>query len=196
MMAAQGKNPDQASGSAQTDATQGGAQTDEALKPFQDASTKLLQAQAAAQQDAFKQYAQTWLDFQGKIRDTEQAANSAVLAATKKHVDRIAQPVKGSPEEVYAAQAQAQIDYETEVRKIYADAEAKVQALVQQTSSDGGDGGGDAAKKLADQQQGAYQAYVADVQQAWSKTKAVDPQTVAAIASHILYTVSQTPQAS
>ena len=188
-MASQGKQdvaaaPDQSSG---------GAQTEEVLKPFQDASTKLLQAHAAAQQDAVKQYTQTWLDLQGKIRDAEQAAQSAVLAATKKHVDRLAQPVTGSPEEAYAAQAQAQIDYETEIRQIYADTEAKVQSIVQQAASDGG---GDAAKKLADQQQSANQAYVADLQQAWSKTKSVDPQSVYAIASHIMYTISQTPPAS
>ena len=62
---------------------------DDVLKPFQEAATRLLQANLAAQESAFKQRAKAELDYQDEVRNVEQEAYRAVTAATRKHLDQL-----------------------------------------------------------------------------------------------------------
>lgn len=168
--------------------------TKDVLKPFQDASAKFLQATFSAQEVALKQRAQAWLDFQDEVRKGEQEAYQAVMAATRKHVNTMGQPVTGNMEEMHSARAKTQLEYEKEVRQIYADTQAKMTAIAQKVFGEGG--GGEPTKQASNPRQDAYQAYLTDLQQAWSGIKALDPQTMNAIASSIMYTINAANQGS
>jgi hypothetical protein len=170
------------------------ASLEDALRPFQEAAAKFLQASFAAQQAVMKQRMHAWLDLQDEVRKTEHEAYQAAMAATRKHVDAMAQPPAGSPEEVNAARAQAQLEYEKEIRQLHADTQAKLTALAQRASGEGGAGA--PAGQPFTQQQDAYQAYLADLQQAWASTKALDPQAMNAIAANILFTINAASQGS
>lgn len=163
------------------------ARADDALKPFQEAAARYLQASLSAHESAITDRAKAHLDFHEQARSIEQDAYRSVMDATRKHMDRVAQPAQGSVEEIYSARLQAQLGYEKEVREVYADAEAKLRALAHKAFTEGG---GDTFKRVVNQRQDAYQAYVADLQNAWSNTKTQDPQVMAAIASHILCTIN------
>src|SRR5206468_12450420 len=76
---------------------------DDVLKPFQEAATRLLQANLAAQESAFKQRAKAELDYQDEVRNVEQEAYRAVTAATRKHLDQLGQQGTGSPEQQVSA---------------------------------------------------------------------------------------------
>jgi hypothetical protein len=165
---------------------------DDVLKPFQEASTRLLQANLAAQETAFKQRAKAELDYQDEVRNVEQEAYRALTAATRKQLDQLGQQGSGSPEQQFSARAQAQLDYEDEVRRIYTDAQTKLTAAAQKACD--ANAGGDAVQQLTNQRQDAYKTYLSDVQQAWSSTKALDPQTVNVIATHIMSTMSAVSQ--
>ncbi len=165
---------------------------DDVLKPFQEASTKLLQANLTAQESAFKQRAKAELDYQDEVRNVEQEAYRALTAATRKQLDQLGQQGSGAPEQQFAARAQAQLDYEDEVRRIYTDAQTKLTAAAQKACD--ANAGGDAAQQLTNQRQDAYKSYLSDVQQAWSSIKALDPQTVNVIATHIMSTMSAVSQ--
>ncbi len=180
-MASQGNSADTASDST----TQ--ANTDETLRPFHDASAKFFQASMAARDAVFKQRAQAYLDVQDKVREVEQEAQRALAEATRKHVDQIGQQGAGSLEEQHTARAQAQVDYEKDVRQIYADTQAKLKDVAGASAAADG---GDAIGQLLRQRQDAYQTYLIDLQQAWSGAKSLDPQTVHAIASSILLTIN------
>ena len=170
---------------------------EEALRPFQEASAKFLQASVAAHEAAIKQRAQAWLDLQDEARKIEQDTHHAVLDATRKHLEKLGQPATASPEDAFAARAQSQIDYEKAVRQAHVDAQTKLTTIAQKASgeSTGGGGGDDSLKKLTNQRQDAYQTYLADLQKAWSGVKSLDPQTVNAIASNILFTINAIGQA-
>lgn len=162
--------------------------TEDVLRPFQDASVKFLQTNFSAQESAIKQRAQAYLDLQAEVRKVEQEAYDAVMEANRKHVNKMGQQAtSNSMEEMYSERAQSQFDYEREVRQVYIDAQAKLKAIAQKAF---GEEGGDETKQFANQRQDAYQSYLADLQQAWSDTKALDPQTMNAIASHILFTIN------
>lgn len=165
---------------------------DDVLKPFQEASTRLLQANLAAQESAFKQRAKAELDYQDEVRNVEQEAYRALTAAARKQLDQLGQQGTGSSEQQFTARAQAQRDYEDEVRRIYADAQTKLTAATQKACD--ANAGGDAAQQLTNQRQDAYKSYLSDVQQAWSSIKALDPQTVNVIATHIMSTMSAVSQ--
>lgn len=167
-------------------ADKGNVNPEEALRPFQDAAAKFLQAIVSAQQSATKQRTQAYLDFYDNLRKVEQEAYQTVMDATKKHVEKLGQQTTNSPEEVYTAGAQSQFDYEKQVRQVSIDTQAKLKDLVQKSF---GEDGGDPTKQFADERQKAYQTYLADLQQAWANTKALDPQTIKAIASNILFTL-------
>jgi hypothetical protein len=89
-----------------------------------------------------------------------------------------------SVEEMYFARARAQLDFEKEVRQVHIDAHAKLAAIAQKAMAE--DAGG-VVKGLTDQRQDAYQTYLADLQQAWSTTKTLDPHTIGAIASNMMF---------
>jgi hypothetical protein len=161
---------------------------EEGLKPFQDASIKFLQANFSAQESLIKQRAQFGLDLQDEARKVEQEAYDAVMEATKKHVNNLGRQAAGGLAEMYYARAQSQLDYEKEVRQVYIDTQARMSALARRAL---GEDGGDAIKQFAGRQQDAYQAYLADLQQAWDKTESLDPRTVNAIASNILFTIDR-----
>jgi len=158
----------------------------EALKPFHDASAKFLQANFAAHEAAMKQRMQAWLEFQEEARKVGDEAQTAVMDATRKYMDKVGQPGTGTQEEQYSARAQSHLDYEKEIRQAYIDNRTKVTGIAQKAFGQSAD---DMMKQLANQRQDAYQAYLADLQRAWSSTTTVDPQTIAAIASNILMTV-------
>lgn len=157
---------------------------EEILKPFQDASAKFLQAKIASHEAAAKQRAQACIDLQNRVREVEQEVYRAVMDATKKQVEQIGQQQAGSVEEIYFARARAQIDFEREVRQVYIEAHAKLAAIGQKAMAE--DAGG-TVKGFTDQRQDAYQTYLTDLQQAWSTTKSLDPQTMGAIASNMMY---------
>jgi 4-hydroxy-3-methylbut-2-enyl diphosphate reductase IspH len=161
--------------------------TEETLRPFQEASRRFLQASFAAQQSAIKQHSEAYLDFQNQVREVEREAYRAVIEATQKHVERIGQQATGSMEEMYYARAQSQLDYEKEVRQVYIDTQTKLRAIAERAF---GENSEDASKQLADQRQEAYQAYLSELRLAWSNTTTLDPHTMNAIASHILSTIN------
>lgn len=160
---------------------------EEGLKLFQEASAKFLQADFSAQESAIKQRAQAYLDFQAEVRKVEQEAYGAVMELTKKHINSMGHQVAGSLEEMYYVRAQSQLDYEKEVRQVYIDIQAKLNTIAQKAFDGEGEG---AIKQFANQRENAYQAYMADLQHAWSNTRALDPQTMNAIASNILLTIN------
>jgi hypothetical protein len=154
------------------------AGAEEALKPFQDAAVKFLKANSSAQEAFMKQRAQACLDFQDQVRKVEQEAFQAVADLTRRHLGAGGQA--GSP--------QAGADYETQVRKVYTDAQARMMAVHQKAHADGLSG--DAVKSYATQRHGAYQSFLSDLHQAWTGAKSLDPYTMNSIASSILLTMN------
>jgi BMFP domain-containing protein YqiC len=167
-------------------------QAEDVLRPFQEASNRFVQASWAAHESALKQQAQAWLDFQDEVRQIEQEVGRAVVAATRKHLDQLGQQGAESLEQLHAARAQAQLEYENEIQRVYADAQAKLTEVIRKAG--GGGGGADAARQLTDRRQDAYKTYLSDLQRAWSTTGSLDPQTMNAIASHILCIVNTVGQ--
>lgn len=165
---------------------------EDVLRPFQEASSRFLQASLAAHESVIRQQAQAWLDLQDEVRRVEQEAYRAATEATRKHLDQLGQQPE-SLEQMYSARMQAQFEYENEIRRVYADAQAKLVDVARKAQDQ--TTGGDTARKLGNQQQDAYRTYMSDLQQAWSGTKSLDPQTVNAIASHILSTMNSVGQA-
>jgi hypothetical protein len=157
---------------------------EDVLKPFQDASAKFLQAKIASHEAAAKQHAQACIDVQDRIREVEQEAYRAVMEATKKHVEQMGQQPAASVEEMYFARARAQLDFEREVRQVHIDAQSKLATIAQKAMAE--DAGG-VVKGYTDQRQDAYQTYLADLQQAWSATKSLDPHTMSSIASNMMF---------
>lgn len=165
---------------------------DEILGPFQAASSKFLQTSQSIQDEVARQHARMWLDFVDEVRRTEHEAHLAVTATTRKHIDATSQPPAGSPEEIYLARVRAQLEYEKEIRQIHSDLQAKLAALSQRAFQESGSG--EAIKQLVGQRQAAYQGYLAELQQAWSGVKTLDPQMVHSIASSILFTINAANQ--
>jgi hypothetical protein len=165
---------------------------EEVLKPFQAASTKFMQANLLAQEAAVRQRAQTWLDLQDEVQNTVQEAYRATTAATRKHLGNLGQQVGGSLEETFAARARAQVDCERELRQISLETQTKLASLAQRAATTAS--APDQGRQVSAAQQDSYQAYLADLQQAWSSTKALDPQTMNVIVSNILYTMSAMSQ--
>jgi hypothetical protein len=155
-------------------------------KPFQDASTKFLQATISAQQAAIRDSVQASLDFQQKVRKVEQEAYDAVLEATRKYLTRMSEMSTGNVEETYSSRLQSQMNYETEVRQIYADAQLKLQEMVKKSAPESGD----AMKQFSSLRLDAYQQYLSDLQRAWSETTNLDPQAMKTIASSIFCTLN------
>lgn len=160
---------------------------EEVLRPFQEASIKFLQANVAAQEAIVKQNAQASFELQEEARKIEQAAYDVVAEATKKHAENMGQQGKGTPEEIYAARAQAQLDYEKEVSQVYIDTQTKLTAVAQKAF---GEGGENIVKQFTSEQQGLYEVYLRDLQKAWSDTKNLEPQLISAIATDILFTIN------
>jgi hypothetical protein len=153
---------------------------------------KFLQANQSVVEGAMRQCAQAWLDFQDEVRKAEHDAHQAAVAAARKHINAMAQP-GANPEEIYSTRARAQFDYEKEIRQIYSDTQTKLTAVAQKTFGEGGTQ--NVVKDVSSQRQDAYQAYLADLRQAWSGMKTLDPHTINAIASSILFTISAASQA-
>ena len=185
----------------------GGVNTEEILKPFHEAGQKFLQANAAAQEAAVQQSTKATLDFQDAVRKLEQKTYDAVTDLTRKHAETVSKlaggggggggsagtPAEGSDEDPSLAYAQAQLDYEKALRQIYGDAQGDFAVLAQKAFGEDAKGGSP-VKTFNDQRQNAYQSYLSDLSKAWSGVKQYDPQTVSAIATHILYTVNSIGQ--
>jgi len=165
---------------------------DESFGPFQAASAKFLHASHSIQESVARQHARMWLDYMDEVRKTEHEGHLATTAATRKHIDATSQQPTGSPEEIYLARVRSQLEYEKEIRQIHADTQAKLAALSQSAFQESGSG--DGIRQLAGQRQDAYQAYLTELQQAWSGVKALDPQTIQSIASSILFTINAANQ--
>jgi len=167
---------------------------EDVVRPFQEASERFLQATLAANESAFKQCLSAWLDRNDEARQVEQELYSAVTAATRKHADQLGAPGNGSLADLYSARADKQAEYDKELKNLVADAEDKLSGIARKASKQSETT--DAAKQRADQLQEAYRTYMSDLQKAWSGTTDLDPQTINAIASHILCTINSVSQAS
>jgi|GEM_PF-5642379 len=187
-MAPKNKPVDTASDQPSTAEPDQGTKLEDVVKPFQEASAKFLQANFVAQESAFREHTQANLALQDEIRKAEQEAYDSVMKASKKYLDNMGQQVSGSMEEMYLARAQSQVDYQNEVRRIYEDTQAKLKDIAEKGAADER---GNVFKQIANQQQDAFQTYLADLQQAWAGTKAVDPQTMNAIAYNILFSLNR-----
>ncbi|HEY0462314.1 MAG TPA: hypothetical protein VGC97_24485 [Pyrinomonadaceae bacterium] len=167
------------------------ATTEEILRPFQEASEKFLQVNLSSHENAVKQYAQSYLDTQQEIAEVQQEAYQAILKITKKYLDTGGQQKADSPQENYFGQVREQFEYEKAVRQIYIDTDAKLQAIAQKVSGDQSEG---LPRQLAGQRQDAYQAYLSDLQKAWSGAKNLSPEAINAIAFNIMSTISAVSQ--
>lgn len=160
----------------------------DAIKPFHDASIKFLQAATAAHQTAIKDRVQVQLNFLQEGQKIEKEAYDAVLEATRKYMSRVSEPPSANAEETCRTRIQEQINYENDVRQAYSIAQQRVQDTASKVF--GTEEGGDFVKQLTSQRQNAYRQYLSDLQQAWSGTKDLDPQTVKTISASILHTLS------
>ncbi|HEX7839515.1 MAG TPA: hypothetical protein VF469_18690 [Kofleriaceae bacterium] len=161
------------------------------LRPFQAASAKFMQATLLARETAARQRVQTSLDLQDEVYNAEQDAHRATMAAIRRHLGSLGQQANGSLEEMFAARARAQAGYEQELRQICTDTQGKLAAIAQRAASTAA---ADQARLASGPQQDSYRAYLSDLQQAWSNTKVLDPQTMNAIASNILFTMTAVSQ--
>ena len=162
--------------------------SDDFVKPFQDASMKFLQAATSAYEGIVKDSMQAYSEFQQTARKLQQDTYEAVTEATRKHMSGLSeQPAGGKPEDVYSSRLQAQRSHENELRQTYTNAQSSLQDLMQKYF---GAGNEDLLKKYISQRQEAYQQYMGDLQQAWSGASKLDPQTVKAIASSIVWTLN------
>ncbi|MCB1037394.1 MAG: hypothetical protein KDD47_26420 [Acidobacteria bacterium] len=164
-----------------------GANTEEALRPFQEASKKFAETTAAAQQAAFERWGKSYAEFQEESRRLEQEAMNAVAERNKKFFSAVGQEPPGKAEEDFASRARLQLEYENEVRQVYVDTQEKLASLAQKV---GGGHAEEISQQFSDRRQEAYQAYLGDLQAAWSATTASDPQTMSAIALSILSTLN------
>lgn len=165
--------------------------TEEAVRPFYDASRKYLEAIVSAQEAAVKDALQAHLEVQQAARQIDQEAYDAVTEATKDHFDRMSEQAEGGVEQTYLARAQSQFEYESEVRRVYADAQAKLSDTVQAAARPEER---DLGKRFTALQENAYEEYVADLQRAWSSSSALDPEAMTAIAANILCTLQAEPR--
>ena len=165
--------------------------TEEAVKPFFEASRKYLQAIVSAQEAAMKDALQAHLEFQQATRQIDQDAYDAVMEATRNHLDRMSEQSEGGVEQTYLARAQSQFEYESEVRRVYADAQAKLSDTVQAAARPEER---DLGKQFTSLQEDAYREYVADLQRAWSSSSALDPEAMKAIAANIACTLQAEPR--
>src|SRR5579884_1135557 len=159
-----------------------GAGAEEAVRPFQEAALKYVQAAMTARDSIVKESLQAELSRHVAARRIEQEAYEGLVEATKQHMEKMTSPPGGDAQETYAARAQSHLEYEQGIREIYSNAYAKLAELGQNAQ---GPNSEDLAGKFSSLRQSAYEAYVADLQNAWSGLAAADPQTVKAIASHI-----------
>jgi hypothetical protein len=180
MSESQGEREEQAANAA------GDVGAQEAVRPFQEASVKYLQATMAAQEDAAREAIESQVELQRAARHLEQEAFDALAEATKRHLERMSQQPAGGPEEMYFARLRSQLEYEQDLIQVYADAQARLSELSQRASSPGSE---DVTQRFASRRQEAYQQYLSDLQEAWASTS-VDPATMKAIASHILCTLN------
>jgi hypothetical protein len=163
---------------------------EDVLKPFQIASVKFLQAAAQARDAAMRDSVLARIDFCTQARTTEHDACQAIMAAMRKHV-ATTEPQAGNTDESFVVLTRAHVDYEKEVRQIQADTQAKLSAMAQKAFNEGQQ---EVARQFGKQRQDAYQTYVADLQQAWSTVKGLEPQTMNAIASTITSTLHAASQ--
>jgi hypothetical protein len=157
----------------------------DAVKPFQDASIKYMQAAMAAHQNAWKDSVQAQLAILQTVQKIQREAYDAVVEATRQHMRRMSEQPSASAEETYRTRIQAQINYENEVRQVYTNSQQRIQETLKMF---GAEGGGDFG--LTSQKQDVYRQYLSDLQQAWSGMKDLDPQTIKTIATSILYTLN------
>lgn len=178
------------------DATPGdnptGTNVDDVLRPFHEASNRFVQSHFAAHESAFRQHAHAWLDFQERVRQVEQDAYRGIVDATRKYLDQFGAQTEETRDRTFATRAQAQTEYENEVRRIQTDAHARLTDVTRKWAEECGKG--EAVQQLFRQRQDAYQKYMSDLQQAWSTRTTHDPQTMNAIAAHILSTIQAVSQ--
>lgn len=176
------KKPEKAPASDPAEAATASA---EALQPFQEASAKFLKARQAAQDEAALQQMQACLDLRQKAWEVEREAYSSMFAAAKAHVDSLGAS-KGEGDPALAA-ARSQLEFEIKARQVDFDVRQKLQSLAESSSTEKS---AEVARQYTTRQQEAYQAYLADLQQAWSGVKGLDPQSTSAIATHIMFAMN------
>jgi hypothetical protein len=157
----------------------------EVLQPFQEASAKFLKARRAAQEAALQQQVQACLDLRQRVWEVEQEAYRAMFAAAKAHVSKLG--ASSGDEEQGLAVAQSHLEYEIKARQVDFDTRLKLKSLTEESLTEKS---ADVAQQFTTRQQEAYQAYLADLQKAWSTAKGLDPQSTSAIASHIMFAMS------
>ena len=163
---------------------EGGAGLEEAIRPFREASQRFMQATIAAQESVVKETLDAYLALQESARQIEREAYDAVMEATKRYQDRVLEQSGGALEEMFFARAQAQLQYESDVRDTYATAQAKLVDLAAQGNTP--PQGETVLRTVTERQQDAYRQYISDLQEALSGSGALDPQVMRVIASGIL----------
>ncbi len=170
-------------GGAQSRAEGSAAGLEEALQPFREASQRFMQATIAAQESVVKETLDAQLALQEAARQIEREAYDAVLEATKRYQDRVLEQSGGGLDEMFFARAQAQLQYESDVRDIYTNVQTKLVELAQRSTPPQGQG---LMQSLADRHQDAYHQYISDLQAALSSSGNLDPQLLRVIAAGIL----------
>lgn len=161
--------------------------TQEVLRPFHEAALRFIQANEAARQSAARESAEAWLDIQREIHSLEHARFEAITAAHSKALAAAGTAWAGAPEEVFAALAKVNRDLGNEVQQALSEIEPKLAEVALAAS---GKRSAEIVDRYVHQWQAAYQAYAGEVQRAWSGVKDQDPQTMSAIAQHVLSTLA------
>lgn len=167
----------------------------EALAPFQAASVRFLEANSTAQEKSDHEAMQAWFQLLADSRKVELETSQAMIELTRKHIAMTAEystdQSTQTMESMYYQRAKVQLDYEREVRQLCTDTQAK---LAEMTKNALETVRGNSLEQLLQQRQSTYQGYLADLQQAWSTTQTLDPQTLSAIAAQILFTMNVASQ--
>jgi hypothetical protein len=158
------------------------------LRPFHEAALRLSRASEAAQADAARESAEAFLALQEQVRELDQAHFAAAMELNRRALQSLSAAVgeAESPEAVFTAQVKAQLDIESEFRRVHEDTDAKLAALAESVAQESNQA---IVDRCVAKREEAYAAYVAEVQQAWAGVKDPDPETMGAISQHILSTL-------
>jgi hypothetical protein len=158
------------------------------LRPFQEAALRLTRASESAQADAAREAAEAFLGLQEQVRELDQARFEAAIELNRQALEALHASVgeAESPEAIFTAQVKAQLDVESEFRRVHQETDAKLAALAESAAKEGNEA---IAERCVAKREEAYAAYVAEVQRALAGVKDPDPETLGAIAQHILSTM-------
>lgn len=159
----------------------------EVLRPFHEAAVRFVQANEAAREAAARESAEAWLDVQGEVHSIEHESFEAIAAANRRALAAVGNVATENPEEAFIALTKANIEIGSEIQKIQAETAPKLADVAQAAS---GERSTSIVDRYIQQRQAAYQAYVGEVQTAWSGVTDPNPQTMSTIAQYVLGTLA------